>query len=115
NVPGVRLDIDEDRAGAEAANSTRGGEESKRRRDHLVAGPDLQGGQGEQQGVGAGRAADRVRDAAVAGDLPFEAGDLGALDDLAGGEAPGDGGLEVGLEPAILGLQVAQRYRPAAH
>ena len=43
-----------------AADGADGGEEGERRQDDLVAGADVQGVQGQQQGVGAGGAADAV-------------------------------------------------------
>ena len=54
DVPGVRVDVHEDGPGPGAADGPGGGEEREGRRDDLVPRADLEGGQGQEQGVGAG-------------------------------------------------------------
>ena len=58
DVVGRRVDVDEDRLGAEPGDRAGGGEERVGRGDHLVARADPLGHQGDQQGVGAGGDAD---------------------------------------------------------
>ena len=50
----------------------RGREERERRRDHLVAGPDIERHQSDQQRIGARRHADRVARLRVSRDLALE-------------------------------------------
>src|SRR5262249_29767535 len=68
----VRLDVDEDRPRAQAPDRAGGGKEAIRRRDDLVARPDPERHQGNQQGVGSRRDAHRMRGAAVRGELFFD-------------------------------------------
>ena len=83
NVECVGVDVGEDRRGPEPADGAGGGEKGERRHDDFVARPDLQGVQRQQQGIGAGRAADGVRGPAIGGHLALQGRDLRAQDHLA--------------------------------
>ena len=74
DVVGLRVDIDEDRLGTEPGDPAGGGEERVGGGDHFVAGADPLGHQADQQGVAAGGNADRVRAAAILGQLGFTFG-----------------------------------------
>ena len=76
--------------GSGAADGAGRGEEGESGQNDLVARPDVEAVQGQREGVGAGAAADAVGDAAVAGHLVFEGGDLGTEDDLAGSQNAGE-------------------------
>ena len=71
--------------------------------------------QGEQQGVGAGTAADPVRDAAVLGHLLLERRDLRPQDDLPRGEHALEARLDLRLQLPILGLQIAEGNAARRH
>src|SRR5262249_47404391 len=101
-------DVDERGAGAGAGDAAGGGEEGERGQDDLVAGADLQGVQGQREGVGAGAAADSVAGPTIGSDLLLEGGDLRPEDDLAAGQDARDGGLELLGELGVLGVEVAQ-------
>ena len=60
-----RIDVGEERRGAEPDDRARGGPEAERRGEHRDARPDPEGAEHEEKGVGAGADADRVRHAAV--------------------------------------------------
>ncbi len=107
-VVGERVDVAEDGAGAGAADGAGGGEEGEGGQDDLVAGAEVQGVQGQRQGVGAGAAADAVGDAAIAGQLVLQGGDLGSEDDLSGGEDAPQGRLQLRLQVAVLGLKITE-------
>jgi hypothetical protein len=103
-----RVDVHEHRPGAGAGDAAGGGEEGERRQQHLVAGADLQGVQGQRHRVGAGGAADAVAGAAVGGDLVLQGGDLGAEDDLPGGQHAGQRRLQLRPQLGVLGQQVTE-------
>ena len=88
DVVGLRLDVDEDRPRPVRQIDAAGGEEGVRRGDDLVAGADRPGHQGQQQGIRAGGAADRVGHAAVLRRSRPPAGDLGTQDELLALDAP---------------------------
>ena len=73
------------------ADRRHGRHRSVRDREHLVAGADAEGPEGEEDGVGAGVDADPERDAAKGGELGFEAPHLLAEDESPGVQDPPDG------------------------
>src|SRR5690606_29696473 len=73
---GGRVDVGEDRAGAEPRDRPRRREEREGRADHLVAGADAERLQREQQRVGARGAADRPARLDERGQLVLEGRDL---------------------------------------
>ena len=81
DVVGLRVDVHEHRRGPPAGDRPGRGEEGVRGRDHLVARPDPEGHQRDQQRVGARRDADAVGALAVGGDLPLQGLDLRAEDE----------------------------------
>ena len=94
-VVGLRVDVDEDRDGADQHNRARGGDEREGRRDHLVAGAHTHRLEGEQQRVGARVEADAVPGAAEGSELGLEGPDLGAEDEAAAREDASGGGKEL--------------------
>ena len=72
DVERVRIDVGEDRPGAQPGDGAGGGEEGEAGQDHLVARPDVQGHQRQQQGVAARGTADGVPRLAVVGHALFE-------------------------------------------
>ena len=109
-VQGFGLDVDEDGRGAGAPDGAGGREERVRRGDDLVARPDSQGHQGQEQGVGARGAPDGEGGLAVAGGLRLELRDLGAEDEvLALDDAP-DRAIDLVADAQVLRLEVEGRY-----
>ena len=82
-VEGLRVDVDEDRHGADHHHGARGGHEGERRRDHLVARAHAHRPQRQQQRVGAGVDADPVAGAAEGGQLRLERAPPRAQDEAA--------------------------------
>ena len=80
---GVGIDVGEDRHGAETRHGAGRREEGVARQDHLIAGLDVEGHQGEEEAVGAGGAADGVRHAQQPRQFGLEIGDVGAEDEPA--------------------------------
>ena len=78
DIEGLRIDVGKDRPCAQPRDRAGRGEEREAGQDHLVAGGDVQGHQGQQQGVAARGAADGVFCLAVDGQLLFELRDLRA-------------------------------------
>ena len=109
DVVGLRVDVDEDRLGAGAGDRAGGGEEGVRRGDHFVARPDALGHQADQQGVAAGGDGDRVRAAAVLGQLGFAVGDGRAEDALLAFQHGVDGRADFVADRGVLGLQIEKR------
>ena len=66
------IDVDEHRRRAEAVDHAGGGEERIRGDDDLVARPDAENHQRDQQRVGAGRKSDRVLALAIRGEVALE-------------------------------------------
>ena len=88
DVVGPRVDVHEHRAGAAVADGVGGGDERVADRDHLVAGPDAEGEQGQVQRRRAARDGAGVRRADVRGELLLEGRDLRPLRDPAGEDRP---------------------------
>ena len=86
DVVRLRVDIDVDRSCPEQDDGLGGGDEGERRGDHLVAGPDAEGHEGDLERVGARGTSDGVADAEVAGDGALELPHILAEDELAGVE-----------------------------
>ncbi len=108
HVEAVEAGVGEDRRRARARDAAGRGEEGEARADHLVARPDPQGHQREEDPVGARRDADRVLDARELGDLRFEVLDFRAEDELPGAQHALEGALELSLESQVLDVQVEQ-------
>jgi len=87
-MEGVGIDVHEHRGAARVVDGAGRGEERERGTDHLVAGPEAQGLEREEDRVGAAGAGDRVPDVGQCGDAllqeaHFFAHDEGlTLDDL---------------------------------
>jgi len=109
------LDVDEDGAGAESGDRRDRGDERVRRGDDLVARADAEGHQRREDGVGAGGDGDAVCEAGVARDLSLEGGPFGAQDEVLGGEDALDGGADLGLDFAELGVEVQRGDRGGRH
>lgn len=115
DVPGVGVDVGEDRPGPGAANGADGGEEGEGGGDDLVAGTDVEGRQGQRQGIGTGGTADAVAGAAITGDLLFQGGHLRAENDLSGPKHPQGGLFQFRPQATIECLQIAKRNARSVH
>ena len=78
DIERLRIDVGKDRPRAQPRDRAGRGEKREAGQDHLVARGNVQGHQGQQQGVAARGAADGVLCLAVAGHLLFELRDLRA-------------------------------------
>ena len=96
-------------AGAEPRDRAGRGEEREAGQNHLIAGGDVQGHQGQQQGVAARRAADGVLGLAVDGKLLFELRDLGAEHESAAVANPAECGHDFLSQCRVLASQVQER------
>ena len=76
NVVSVGLDIHEHRPGACPPDRAGGGEEGVWGSDHFITWADIEGQQRQQEGIGARRAAHRVRRGAISGHLSLERGNF---------------------------------------
>ena len=110
-VVGRRVDVDQHRPRAEPGHASGGGEERKRRRDHLVAFADAGRHQRHQQRVGARRYPDCVRHLEVVGEFALEGEDFLAHDAALAVAHPGDGLEELVAQRPVLGLEVEKRDR----
>ena len=113
-----RIDVDEPRRRAEAADASGRGEERIRRRDDFVARADAERHHRGQQRVGAGRHRDRFGDLEMRRKLALERIDLRAEDEALAVADPGDGGENLLAERQILRLEIQQRHprhRPRLH
>lgn len=86
----VGANIDIDGPGAEPGNGAGRREEGKGDGNDLIALADAEGHEGQEQGIGAGGAADGVPDTAIGGRLLLESLDLRAHDELLTVEDAGD-------------------------
>ena len=105
-VEGVGVVINEDGGGADARDAAGGGEEGEGGAEDFVAGADVEGHEGEQDGVGAGGDADGVFGVGEGGGGLFEVGDFAAEDELAGFEDAGEGCFEFGGEGGVLLFEI---------
>ena len=112
-VEGRRVDVREDRLGAEPRDTARGREERVGRADHLVAGPDPVRHQREEDRVAAGADGDRLGRAAVVGELALERVDLGAQDELLRLHDARERGADLGAQLVVLRPQIEQRHLDA--
>ena len=101
-----QVDVDEDRPRADVADRPGGGDEGHRHRDHLVAGTDVEGVEGEVERARAAVDGDRVRAAAVRREVAFEALDPGAEDEGRVVEHAGELVQQLGAQALDLGLEV---------
>ena len=67
--------------------------------------------QGEEQGIGAGGAADSMGSAAIMGDFLFQGGHLRPENHQAGSQHPSHRLFDLRPQLSVLGLKVAQRHR----
>ena len=109
DIEGLRIDVGKDRPGAEPRDRAGRGEERETRQDHLVAGGDVQGHQGQQQGVAARRAADGVFGLAIGGHLLFELRDFRAEHESAAIANPAECGEDFRFQARVLASQVQER------
>src|SRR5262245_53593723 len=103
-IIGQGIDVYEDGPRAQAANRAGAGKEREGGHDHFVAWADLQGLEGQKQGVGAGGAADGIAGAGVAGYLLLKGGYLGTKNYLAAGKHAPHRLLEQRLQFLVLRL-----------
>lgn len=106
NQVGMRIDIDKDGGGTESKNTAGGGEEGIDRDDNLIARPDPDGTEGDDQGIGAGGQTDGMFDFQVGGDFGFESLLVGTENELAGLQDALDGSVYLGFDGVILGDEV---------
>ena len=104
-----RVDVDEDGHGAEARDAACRREEAERRGDDLVAGPEIERHQRDEERVGAARDADRVLDAEVRGDGALEGLDLRAEDEVPVRRDALEGGAKLRHQRLILRGEVEER------
>src|SRR5262249_20003026 len=104
------LDVGEHGSGAEPRDGACGGEEGEGGAEHLVAGPDAERLQGEQQRVGARAARDRVLRLAVGRELALERLDLLAEHEALALEDAIDGGAQLAADAGILRAQIEGGY-----
>ena len=114
NVPRIdierlRIDVGENRPGAKPRDRAGRGEERETRQDHLVARGDVQGHQGQQQGIAARGAADGVFRLAVDGQLFFEQRDLRPEHESAAIADPAERGHDFLAQCGVLTAQVQER------
>jgi hypothetical protein len=105
---GIDVGVHRDRPDRADRGGGRHGRE--RRHDHLVAGPDAGGGQGQLDRSGAGGDRDRVAGARPRGELGLERLGLRPEQHVSRREDSSDGGLEVGLGGGETAGQVDDRY-----
>src|SRR5207245_6315296 len=86
-----------------------GGDEGKRRREHLVAAPDAERGERQAQRVGAGADADGVPRAAHLRQLGLQRAALAAEHELASVEHALGGGHQLAPERGVLPSEVEER------
>jgi hypothetical protein len=108
-----RVDVKEDRARADACDGPAGREERVRARDDLVAGPDSVSHECDEERIGARGKADAMLRAAVGGDLGLECAHLGTQDEHLRRRDLEHRGVELGLQRAVLRLEVEQRHSHA--
>ena len=102
---GVGIDVGEDWHAAETRHGAGGREEGVARQDHLVAGLDVEGHQGEEERVGAGGATDGVRHAQKPCQFGLEIGDVGAEDEPPGVTHPLDGRADLVPQSGVLPIE----------
>ena len=102
----ILVDVHEDGPGAGLADRFRGGDEAVGDGDDLVPGADAQGLEGDVDGVGSVGAADAVLDAELLGIGLLEALDVLAADEGGLVDDGLDGGVDLGLDGLVLGLEV---------
>jgi len=105
-VEAVRARVGEDGSGPDAVDAAGGGKEGEGRTDHLVAGANAQGHQGEEKRVGARGDAERVPRAGEVAHRALECRDLAAQDVGSRAEDADEGLGEFGFEGKVLGLGV---------
>ena len=109
DIERLRIDVGKNRPGAKPRDRAGRGEERETRQDHLVAGGNVQGHQGQQQGVAARGAADGVFRLAVDGQLLFELRDLRPEHESAAIADPAECGEDFCLQSRVLASQVQER------
>ena len=109
DVEGQGVDVDEDGLGVEAMDDAGRGEEGERRGDDFVAGADIQGHEGDEQGVRAGRDADGVGGAGIGGHGLLEFLDFGTHDEVLGVANVVDDGPDLVADGPVLGFEIEQR------
>ena len=107
---GGLVHVDEDRPRPVQQDRLAGGDEGVGDGDHLVAGPDAVGAQRDRQRVGAVRDADGVARPAESRELLLEEPALVAADEVGAGHDAGDAGVDLRLDPQVLGAQVDHRH-----
>jgi hypothetical protein len=98
--------VHKDRGSTGAGDATGRREESEGWDENFVTRADLEGHEGEKEGVGAGGNAEGVFDAEKLGEVLFEGGKFRPEDVVAGAQNALEGGDELGFEGEILTLEV---------
>jgi len=111
DVAGVRLDIHENRLGAEQHNYFCSRDKGERRGDHLITGLDAHGHQADQQGFGAAGHGDAVLGAGVGLKLLLQLAHFRAHDVLAVLQHLVHALLDGIFKGAVLGLEVDEGNR----
>ena len=109
DVEGDGIDIDEHRLGAEQSNRSGGGNEGEGDGDDFIAGSDAEGHEREQDGVGAGGAANGMFDSDISRDRFLEGLHLGAENEVLGGENATYRRLHFRLDLLILRTEIEKR------
>ena len=109
DVEVVRVDVDPDRGGAEAGDGAGGGEEGEGREEDLVALADAERHQREQERVGAGGDPEGVLHAEEGGAVLLEGLEARTHDEHVRAQHLAEGGLELGLEGAVLRAEIKER------
>ena len=113
-VVGARIDIDEDRPRPQQGNDLGGGDEGEGGGDNLVTRSDLQGHEGDEQGIRAGGHGNRVPDPDHGRQALLQFGDLGAHHIAAVAQDRLDTGLDIRLDAFVLGLEIDEIHGHAS-
>ena len=109
DVVGARVDVCEDRGGADERDGLDRGEERERRGEDRVAGSDFEGHERHEQGVGAAGTRQRVLHSGIFRQLPFEFGDLRTEDVVTALQHAVDASVDFVADEVVLVLQVDER------
>ena len=106
DVERIGLDVNENRSRAAVADGVGRRDEGEGRRDHLIAGTDVQRGQGQTQRIGARCDADTMRAVAKRRDFPLQRSDIGTKHELAALQHSIDGLSDLVAQGVVLDFQV---------
>jgi hypothetical protein len=98
------INVRENWFGAETSNGAGGGKKSEWGGDDLIAGANFLSHKRGEQGIGAGRDADREGTAGIRGNGRLALGDFGAEDEILALEDLLDGSIDAGFNGGVLGF-----------